>query len=1030
MIQKAWKKNIAILLVVAMMLTIMPVAVFAEGGEGETVPTVAMYDNDDNVLESLSPAEEAQAVTAKWTTEQQITTVYVSWSVGDGTPQEVVYSDGAYTSQRDIQVTSEMENITAIFSTDAGTVLAAASCSVLKEELPLKTLNVDADVDIKEGVSYQTIQEAINFIDTQEDKEEWTINVATGIYDRFTVLNGLNNLTVQALENATVEIQTANDSPAPVEISGAFPDTAGVSIRQADGVTLKGLTFSVGTQSNPWYSASVSNYSESGLKGNDINIIACNFEGSGLGIGVFINTGTTKFTVQNCNFDSLKEAVSMYGDGTLMDEAIVTDNIFENCSFAIHGYYGGTGKSGVLTFADNNVTGTEELYTKIVIQDQLNTGALKANVCGNKLTNAIVGLVNLREEGETISPVLSSNTFDNNSFYVEAIEPGNIHFYASYQAPSDENGKWVLTGKEDFDVDWGKNPDGSTAVIEELVAAANASGSKTLNIAGIDSDNLIKTFTWFKDGIYWETDSTQTPDVPPETKHWDKSKSKTATNLEKDNDGNYKSQVTLSLPAGEEQLVSDVVFVLDKSTSADLETQAIDMLSNLKQQIENTNAKVNVGVVIFNKIANVTEFKDLTTEYDAIVAAIKQEINSGTNTHAGLLAGKAMLDADTSVSADRKYLIFVSDGITYMYNAEPTATAWSWKGDSVLSWAGPDNWNSKYGSNAAPKDWMEWLKTIKTEVEQQGTQYEYPYDGVIVNATPVTLSSVYANSIDKALYLTYTEYQSAVAAGYHCYAMVANQEKGIQYEWGPSFMSYLADGKTVDFSTIQNDIYYLLDAGSRVEDYMGYVADDYNFDFVDADSMVLKVGEESYEAVKIDDNHYGFKPIEIIARDAASGYAYEVTYDPGNLQDEEHFVWTINVPVSNFAPVQLTYTVQLMNPKTAAGTYGEYDADGSQNKASLYTNNRATLYPVDTNDKEGEAEDFNKPTVSYTVEESTTPGGGGGGGSTTYTDRTVTKLWKNDDAANRPSSITINVLNNGEVSSQITLSEANDWIYS
>ena len=62
---------------------------------------------------------------------------------------------------------------------------------------------------------------------------------------------------------------------------------------------------------------------------------------------------------------------------------------------------------------------------------------------------------------------------------------------------------------------------------------------------------------------------------------------------------------------------------------------------------------------------------------DGIKAAIEQDISSGTNTHAGLLAGKAMLDGDDSVSADRKYLIFVSDGITYMYNAEPTATAWS-----------------------------------------------------------------------------------------------------------------------------------------------------------------------------------------------------------------------------------------------------------------------------------------------------------------------------------------------------------------
>ena len=52
-----------------------------------------------------------------------------------------------------------------------------------------------------------------------------------------------------------------------------------------------------------------------------------------------------------------------------------------------------------------------------------------------------------------------------------------------------------------------------------------------------------------------------------ETQTWQISKSKTATNLDK----NYQSEVTLSLPAAQEQLESDVVFVLDKSTSADLE---------------------------------------------------------------------------------------------------------------------------------------------------------------------------------------------------------------------------------------------------------------------------------------------------------------------------------------------------------------------------------------------------------------------------------------------------------------------------
>ena len=465
------------------------------------------------------------------------------------------------------------------------------------------------------------------------------------------------------------------------------------------------------------------------------------------------------------------------------------------------------------------------------------------------------------------------------------------------------------------------------------------------------------------------------PDLPDV----DHSKSKTATNLEKQEDGTYTSEVTLSLPSAQEELVTDVVFVLDKSTSAELEEQALKMLEDLKAQITETGAKVKVGVVIFNKVANVTDFMDLSTEYDKIETAIKQDISSGTNTHAGLLAGKAMLDEDTSVSADRKYLIFVSDGITYMYNAEPTATAWSfnqpnskddWYGPgSFGTFAGPDNWYSKYHTNNGPSSWSEWLSTVAAQVATQGTTYEYPYGGTIITATPEDRENWdknYAMSIDKALYLTYQTYQEAVSAGYHCYSVVANTGSGGEYTWGPSFMTYLAGGNTVSFDDIQKDIYYLLAAGTKVEDYMGYVADDYNFDFV-ADGLTMKVGEAEYSAEKISDNKYGF----VLNTESKDGYDYTLTYDYGNGKDTEHFVWEINVPVSNFAPVQLTYTVKLVNPKTTEGTYGQYDADGSEGLDSLYTNNSATLYPVDSNNTEGLPENFPKPTVSYTVAQET-----------------------------------------------------------
>ena len=98
-------------------------------------------------------------------------------------------------------------------------------------------------------------------------------------------------------------------------------------------------------------------------------------------------------------------------------------------------------------------------------------------------------------------------------------------------------------------------------------------------------------------------------------------------------------------------------------------------------------------------------------------------------------------------------------------------------------------------------------------------------------------------------------------------------------------------------------------------------------------------------------------------------YAYTVTYTQGNLEDTEHFVWNINEPVTNFAPVQLTYTVKLDNPKSEAGVYGTYDSNGSKNYAGLYTNNSATLYPVNSFGDKGKPQIFAKPTVSYTVKE-------------------------------------------------------------
>lgn len=485
------------------------------------------------------------------------------------------------------------------------------------------------------------------------------------------------------------------------------------------------------------------------------------------------------------------------------------------------------------------------------------------------------------------------------------------------------------------------------------------------------------------------------------------SKSKEATKLVKQSDGTYTSDVTLTLPSVEEAPVYDVVFVLDKSTSAELEQNALDMLKQLQDQIKGTQTTIKVGVVIFNKEAHVTELKNLTTEYAQIEEAIKEKIESGTNTHAGLLAGKELLDNDNDkdVTADHKYLIFVSDGITYTYNKTPTAIAWGFFADEEKHFAGPDNYASKYGSNVPPANWSEWLTSVGQQIQGLDSKYEYPYGETPTEITSSSESKTTANSVDKALYLTNETYQSAKTAGYHCYAMTATQNKGLQYLWGPSFMNYLAGDKEVSFEDIHNDIYYLLSEGSTVEDVIGYGTDNrgnaYNFDFVnDISKLTLKVGTETLEATDLsldlsygDANEtarYGFAPSRVqITTDTDQSniperdpYSYDYVlhyYQNGkDGKSDECFVWDINVPVSKFAPVSLTYQVKLTNAQTSSGTYGTYDKNGSQNKDSLYTNKSATLYPVDSDGVCGIPENFQKPTVSYTVSGGNSGGNNGG----------------------------------------------------
>lgn len=482
------------------------------------------------------------------------------------------------------------------------------------------------------------------------------------------------------------------------------------------------------------------------------------------------------------------------------------------------------------------------------------------------------------------------------------------------------------------------------------------------------------------------------PVDPPEPPTWDHSKDKTATEL----DNNFNSRVTLSLPSAEKELVSDVVFVLDKSScKKDVTNNALEMLADLGASVKDTGASIKVGAVQFAGRAVVScELTKLTDEAIAEGGAIHnglktQATSGGTNLQAGLLEAQKMLEADTDVEDSRKYVIVITDGLTRQFLAENGTLMAIYNGldaDGGRVWGSPSGWCVANGFvdgvyEIPGGDWNTYYAAVKANVAKDGNTYAHDYG--VYGSTPENenipdpyvpqgeTSLTHALCLDRAIYEADKVYSELEAANYHCYAVFADNSAANTL--GKAFVDYLNDGAVLDFDAIQNDIYYLLDAGSQVVDIIGQGKDnkgnDYNFDVVNLENMTITVGgaELNKEMIQSDEfpgsTTYGFFEGKIADRN----YDFVVTYYPDGVADadgetREHFVWSINVPVGNFAPAQFSYDVHLTNPQKAKGEY------------KVETNVEAVLTPVDSNGTVGSTETFPVPELTYEVK---------GGGSTT-----------------------------------------------
>ena len=251
---------------------------------------------------------------------------------------------------------------------------------------------------------------------------------------------------------------------------------------------------------------------------------------------------------------------------------------------------------------------------------------------------------------------------------------------------------------------------------------------------------------------------------------------------------------------------------------------------------------------------------------------------------------------------------------------------------------------------------------------------------------------MHASGVDRSVYEAYTKYAS-MSEKYNCYPVFVSkgdpdsakttQDYGYQLihamgeisnntgtDVGTPNASVTASNITNIFKFIENDIFYAVGAGSVVEDKMGA-----DFDFV-LGSLKLTVDGEALDSKVDGDNsnitYFGAK--NTTEEIGSANYRFKVEYN----STEDKFIWTINENVSNFAPVQLSYQVKLVNANTAAGTY------------KVLTNEYAKLTPKNSAGQVGTELKFNDPEVSYTV--SGGGHGGNGGGTVTIPDDVPTGL--------------------------------------
>ena len=494
---------------------------------------------------------------------------------------------------------------------------------------------------------------------------------------------------------------------------------------------------------------------------------------------------------------------------------------------------------------------------------------------------------------------------------------------------------------------------------------------------------------------------------------------KTATPL----DENDITHIELTVDGDKTVKYSDVVFVIDRSTSVDVLNEAIAMVEELAS-VTNENNLVRVGVVRFETSA--TELLPLTNltqdNVDEVTAAIEKaddEQSKGTNVQAGLYAGMSMLDGDTTVEASAKHLVLVTDGVTYLWgegNTDSNAmtiydetinngeeSLWAFMDEPTLK-AHHDDPTTSVDESVA---YYESFNNLSSWLSANGARIQADIDAhshVLLNGgSHIAADELYqhesstyynadngsfygtdsegneverwasrepgkkietASNTDAAVYKAVTTWQQIEAKGYHSYAF-ASDKYASQYPWSSTWVSSL---DTLD-SNADGSITSQLIPADKTGMFDGVQSEILYSLGIGSTVHDVMGGDQTYDFDFVNDSAQLTIKLQSGETLSATKIA-ENTYGFGDqLSDGTYAYELVYYPEGTGSDSNdsftLTFNVPVAGNAVTLGYAAQLvKAPTEPGDYKLDTNNVATLTP-----EGGQPTEFPVPTVDYTVEE-------------------------------------------------------------